>query len=127
VVDSQGWLVRVKVYAAHWQDREGLRYLLRRIPLYQRWTTLVLDGGYLSEPLQALCQQWLGVTVQIVKRSDTKAGFTVLPKCWVVERTFAWLGKFRRLSKAYEALPATGEAWIYAAMVHLMLRRLAHD
>jgi len=124
LVDSLGLLICVQVQPANWQDREGMRYLLRRVPLFSRWTTLLLDGGYESDPLQGWCQQWLGVTVQIVKRSDTKAGFTVLPKRWVVERTFAWLGKFRRLSKDYEAHPATSEAWIYAAMVHLMARRL---
>ena len=126
-VDSLGLLIRVKVHPANWQDREGLRYVLRRVPLYRRWASLVLDGGYKSEPLQAYCQQWLGIQVQIVKRSDTANGFTVLPKRWVVERTLAWFGKYRRLSKDYEALPETSEALVYAAMVHIMARRLANS
>ncbi|MBK8027315.1 MAG: transposase [Chloroflexi bacterium] len=68
-----------------------------------------------------------GVDLQVVKRSQQAKGFEVLPKRWIVERTFAWLGKYRRLSKDYEALPSTSEAWIYAAMVHLMARRLARS
>ena len=63
--------------------------------------------------------------LQIVKRSDS-AGFEVLPKRWIVERTFAWLNRQRRLSKDYERLPATSEAFIYVAMIRLMVKRLAH-
>jgi putative transposase len=63
--------------------------------------------------------------LQIVKRCDDLAGFQVLPRRWVVERTFAWLGRYRRLSKDYEELPETSETFIYIAMVHLMLKRLA--
>ena len=125
LVDTLGLLIRVKVHPANWQDREGLRYLLRRVPLYARWQGLLLDGGYESEPLRDWCRQWFGVEIQIVKRSDTTAGFVVQPKRWVVERSFAWLGKYRRLSKDYEAFPHTTETLIYAAMVHLMARRLA--
>ena len=66
-----------------------------------------------------------GEVLVIIKRSDDAKGFQVLPRRWVVERTFAWLGGFRRLSKDYEALPRVSEAFIYAAMLHLMLRRLA--
>ena len=62
---------------------------------------------------------------EVVKRSDDTQGFTVLPRRWVVERTFAWLGRYRRLSKDYEQLPESSEAMIYAAMRRLMLRRLA--
>lgn len=72
------------------------------------------------EYFQTWCQQWLDVQGQLVEPPPDKAGFQVLPKRWVVERTFAWLGKFRRLSKDYETLTATSETWIYAAMVHLM-------
>jgi putative transposase len=64
---------------------------------------------------------WL---LEIVKRSDDMKGFQVLPHRWVVERTLAWFGRYRRLSKDYERLPKTSEAWIYAALVHIMIRRL---
>jgi putative transposase len=63
--------------------------------------------------------------LEIVKRSADIKGFQVLPRRWVVERTFGWLGRYRRLSKDYEGLPETSEALIYAAMIHLMVRRLA--
>jgi putative transposase len=69
------------------------------------------------------CERLFSLTAEIVRRSDLKR-FTVLPKRWIVERTFAWLGKYRRLSKDYEQLPHVSETWIYMAMCHLMLRRL---
>ena len=65
------------------------------------------------------------MVLEIVKRSDAARGFVVLPKRWIVERTFAWLGRSRRLSKDYEALAETSEAWIRIAMIQLMLKRLA--
>ena len=65
--------------------------------------------------------------MEIIKRSDDAEGFVVLPRRWVVERTFGWLYRFRRLSKDYEVLPETSEAWIYAAMVRIMLQRLARN
>jgi putative transposase len=63
--------------------------------------------------------------VEIVGRPKWQQGFAVLPRRWVVERTFAWLGRCRRLSKDDEALPATHEAWVHLGMIHLMLKRLA--
>jgi putative transposase len=68
-----------------------------------------------------------GWILQIVERAQEATGFVILPRRWVVERTFAWLGRYRRLSKDYEQLPETSEAMIYAAMVHLMLKRLARN
>jgi len=67
----------------------------------------------------------LGCILEIVKRSDDQKGFVVLPKRWIVERTFGWFGRYRRLSKDYEELPASSETMIFIAMIHLMLRRLA--
>jgi putative transposase len=69
---------------------------------------------------------YLGWTVEIVEKLGDQTGFQVLPKRWIVERTFAWLNRQRRLSKDYERLPATSEAFIYIAMIRLMVRRLAH-
>ncbi len=63
----------------------------------------------------------------MIERTEEATGFVVLPRRWVVERTFAWLGRYRRLSKDYEQLPETSEAMIYAAMVRIMLRRLARN
>jgi len=70
-------------------------------------------------------QNVCGWILEIVKRSDDVKGFQVLPRRWVVERTFGWLGRYRRLSKDYEGLTETSEAMIYAAMIHLMARHLA--
>ena len=66
-----------------------------------------------------------GWTLELVRRPARQHTFQVLPRRWVVERTFAWLGRHRRLSKDYESLPETTEAWVYTAMTGLMLRRLA--
>lgn len=78
------------------------------------------DGGDQVLSRMAGC---FGRVVKIVKRSDT-SGFVVLPKRWIVERTFAWLGRYRRLSKDYESLPASSETMIQLAMINLMLHRL---
>lgn len=123
LVDSQGWLVRVLVHPANWADSEGVRQLLKRVPLFARWTKLLLDGGYDSPALVHWCRVLFDGEAEIVRRSDHHR-FVVLPKRWVVERTFAWLGKYRRLSKDYEALPTSSESWIYVAMVDRMLHRL---
>ncbi|TRU08434.1 MAG: hypothetical protein EWV58_20950 [Microcystis aeruginosa Ma_MB_F_20061100_S19] len=78
-----------------------------------------------GQKLLSKIKERYGWALEVVKRSDDQKGFVLLPKRWVVERTYAWLGCFRRLSKDHEYLPTTSEAMIYAAMVHLMLRRLA--
>jgi putative transposase len=117
-------LVRVRVHPANWSDSDGMNRLLKRVPLFRRWQKLLLDGGYASPALLHRCQVLFGVVAEIVRRSDLPS-FVVLPKRWIVERTFAWLGKYRRLSKDYEALPAVSESWIYIAMVDRMLHRLS--
>ena len=122
-VDSQGWLVRVLVHPANWSDKDSAKHLLKRVPLCSRWQKVLFDAGYDSPALLHWCSHLFGVSAEIVRRCDT-ATFTVLPKRWIVERTFAWLGKCRRLSKDYEHLPAVSETWIQVAMIHLMLRRL---
>lgn len=125
IVDVLGLLLRVLVHPADWQDKRGLRPLLLRLPHLRRLKTVLLDGTYRSEPLRDWCQRQLGLALEIVQPPEGQKGFAVLPKRWVIERTFAWLGKYRRLSKDYEQLPSVSEAWIYVSMVHLMLRRLA--
>jgi putative transposase len=114
----------VVVHAANIQDRDGAKLVLAackdRFPRLQRiWA----DGGYAGKLLDWVHEQcnW---ALEIVKRSDDMKGFHVLPRRWVVERTFAWLGRCRRLSKDYELYPKTSVAFIQLAMTHLMLRRL---
>ena len=129
LVDTLGLLLVVVVHAANTQDRKGARLVLEAIKEAFLGLRLIwVDSGYHSKPL---CK-WLAtlrpnhpVAMQIVKRSDRQQGFSVLPRRWVVERTFGWLGRHRRLSKDYEHLPATSETLIRLAMIKLMLGRLA--
>lgn len=127
LVDTLGLLLMVVVHAADIQDRDGAKLVLERVRSQcPRLQLIWADGGYagqLVDWVKAICR-W---TLEIVKRPDDVQGFVVLPRRWVVERTFAWLGKYRRLSKDYEALTDTSEAMIQAAMVHLMIRRLARQ
>ena len=82
------------------------------------------DAGYAGKLVEWVWAM-TGWVLEIVKRPRNSHHFQVLPRRWVVERTFAWLSRCRRLSKDYEALPDTTEVWIHIAMIHLMLRRLA--
>ena len=123
-----GLVLMVVVSAASVQDRDGARRLLELARCYYSRIVLVwADAAYGGEWLE-----WVGKTcrwfVQIVRRDETARrphGFQVQPKRWIVERTFAWLCKYRRLVKDYEYLPRSSEAFIYLAMSHLMLRRLS--
>jgi putative transposase len=129
LVDVLGLLLTVLVTKASVPEREGAKMLLQRA-LAQHFERLVLiwaDGGYTGQDFCDWVLEHCGWLVEIVKRSDDADGFVVLPRRWVVERTFGWLYRFRRLSKDYEVLPETSEAWIYAAMVRIMLQRLARD
>lgn len=116
--------MRVKVLPANLQDKLGLPLVLASLPPLARWKALLLDGGYRSEPLATALVEQYGIEVQIVQCDPTQKGFQVLPKRWVIERTFAWLGKCRRLSKEYDHLTSVSESWIYIAMIQLMLKRL---
>lgn len=125
-VDSLGLLLGVVVHRANLQDRAGARRLLVRLPTTARLQRLLFDAGYRSRPLLHWCQHQLGVTPEFVQRLAL-SGFRLLPGRWVVERTFAWLGKCRRLSKDYEVLPRVSETFVQLAMIHLMLRRLVRN
>ena len=89
-----------------------------------RLPRVLAHAGY-NGPIAEWVHTTLGVLFTLVHKVPGVRGFQVLPKRWIVERTFAWLGRCRRLSKDYEQNPASSEAWIYCAMVHLMIRRLA--
>ena len=85
---------------------------------------MLADAGY-NGPISAWVGAVLHVVLTLVHKTPGQRGFQVLPLRWIVERTFGWLGRYRRLSKDYEQNPESSEAWIYCAMVHLMIRRLA--
>ena len=120
-----GLLLAVIVHAANIQDRDGARYLLTYIADWlPRLDRVVADGGYRGK-LVGWVQVTFGWTLAVVLRTADMVGFEVLPTRWVVERTFAWLGRDRRLSKDYEGRTDVSEAFIYVSMIHLMLRRVA--
>ncbi len=126
LVDTMGLLLSVCVHGAGRSDHVGLTLLaLFGAPKWSCLQLIWVDSAFGGKNFLSKVKRRYGWTVEVVKRSDDIKGFVVMPKRWVVERTFAWLGHFRRLSKDYEYLPTTSEAMIYAAMVHLMLRRLA--
>jgi putative transposase len=154
LVDTDGLVLKVKVHSAKVPDQDGIKLLLKgvrdRLP---RLSHLWVDAGYQGRG-RDWAEKALGLSVEVVHRTPKptpekiariwaeewaregqkidwqrliqRRGFEVLPRRWVVERTFAWLSHNRRLSKDYERLCATGEAFVYVAMTRLMVRRLAH-
>jgi putative transposase len=125
LVDTLGLILVVMVTAANVQDVNGARLVLEKVKnWFPRLKKLWADGVY-TGTLVAWVQRVCGWILEIVKRSDKAQGFEALPHRWIVERTFGWLNRSRRLSKNYERLPASSEAWVYLAMVPLMCRRLA--
>ena len=128
VVDTSGLLLSVAVHPADVQDRDGTRLALgEQAGRFPRLRLIWADGGYRGAALSEWVQERLGCRLEIVSRRTGQRGFAVQPRRWVVERTFGWLGRQRRLSKDYEALPASGAAWVRIAMSRLVLRRLARN
>ena len=148
LVDTEGLVLKAKALPASIADRDGGRdLLLEARPRFPRLRHLFADGGYRGQWVR-WASETLALTVDIVRRPDAYVRgvwwpkdeplpdeyrkllkghreFTVVPRRWVVERTFAWLGRHRRLAKDYERLPETTEALVYAAMTRLLLHRLA--
>ncbi|MGH6630873.1 MAG: IS5 family transposase [Burkholderiales bacterium] len=128
VVDTLGLILAVVVTAASVQDRDGARRVLAVLAhRFSRVVSVWADGGYTGTLVAWLwsVRAQRRVRLAIVNRLAGQRGFAVLPKRWIVERTFAWLVKYRRLRCDYERVPATSETLIKVAMIHLMLRRLA--
>ena len=127
-MDTLGLILAVVVHPADIQDRDGARLVLRKLTVAFGWLRLIwVDGGYAG---QSLCQ-WLkallprrGLRLEVVKRPALHT-FKVLPKRWIVERTFGWLSNYRRFAKDYEYHPENSEALILIAASKLMVRRLA--
>jgi transposase len=114
------------VHSADIQDRDGGALVMATwFGLYPFLLKLYADGGYQGPAFQSAVKIAMAtVNVEIVKRSDQAKGFTVLPKRWVVERTFAWLNRCRRLAKDWECLNRRARAYVLLASIRLMLRRL---
>jgi transposase len=157
LVDTEGFVLVARVHSAKVMDHEGIKTLLNRARRsFPRLSHLWLDAGYRGEEKgKDWVEKTLGWSVDLVERPRKPApeevltawvrewakegvaldwekymppkGFQVLPRRWVVERTFSWIGQNRRMSKDYERLCASGEALVYAAMIRLMVRRLARS
>jgi putative transposase len=139
LVDTSGLVMKAKVHPADLADREGARMVLGGVDeSFPSLRHLWADAGYRGEDLRRWITEGLGLSLEIVQRkprwvwvrNDVEpepipAGFEVIRRRWVVERTFAWISRNRRMSRDYESLPETGEALIYVTMVRLMLKRLA--
>ena len=127
LVDTLGMVLAVMILTADVQDRDGARKLLEKIKAqFPRLQKIWADGGYAGALLDWV-KQFCGWVLEIVKRSDTAKGFEVLQHRWIVERTFGWLNRSRRLSKHFEALDSSGEAMIYITMITLMTKRLTNQ
>jgi transposase len=128
VVDTDGNLLTVVMQAANVQDYHGARAVLTRLNqrTWPRLKTIWADAIYKGDKqLAGWIKQTFGWELIALKRDPTVKGFQPDPKRWPVERTFAWEGRNRRLSKAYEGKTRTDEAWMYLGMVNLLTRRLA--
>ena len=124
IVDAQGLLLDVAVHPADIHDRDGAKLVVSGLSgRFPKLSLIRADGGYAGKLLDWVREN-AGCELSIVKRPKGERGFKLLPRRWVVERTFAWLGNFRRLSKDYEELSEVSESWVRTAMIHLMLRRL---
>lgn len=117
------------VHPADIQDRDGGAHVLTTLfGMYPFLKVLFADGGYQGPKFQAaLATAMPGLAIKIVKRSDTAKGFEVLPRRWVVERTFAWLNRCRRLAKDFENLTCMAVAFIKFASIRLMIRKLRNS
>jgi putative transposase len=124
LVDTLGLIMALVVTPANIQDRDGAKQVL--LEARSRWPRLRVifaDGGYAGELIRWV-KRSCGWLLQTILRPEGATGFVLLPKRWVVERTFGWFAKYRRLSKDYETNVEMSETVIYAAMTHRMLRNL---
>ena len=124
--DTSGFLVFILAHAADIQDRDGAVDVLKAVRFQFPWLRRVFaDGGYAGAKLRDALQGHRSWTLDIIKRSDTAQGFEPLPRRWVVERTFAWLGRCRRLAKDWERSIASSTTWAHIASIRMLTRRIA--
>jgi putative transposase len=123
IVDTLGLLLAVIVHSASVQDRDGIKLVGQRIRgRYPRLKLIWADGAY--QAAVGWAKQFAAWVLELVRKPEGRQGFVVLPRRWVVERTFAWLMNSRRLARDYERLTESSEAMVKVAMIHLMLKRL---
>ena len=125
-VDIMGNVLMVIVTAASVGDRDGLKLLLEQMCVqFIKLIKILVDGGYSGEKLGLRVKGCFNWTLEVVNKLAGQIGFQVLPKRWIVERTFGWLSKYRALSKDYEYHYQNSESMVYLVMIHINLRRLS--
>jgi putative transposase len=125
LVDTLGLILAVVVHSAGWQDRDGAKPLLQKARCFGWLRIIWADGGYAGQLEHWFRELRVGRAARLEIVRKLTPGFKLLPHRWVVERTFAWLSRYRRLARDYEVKTAHSEAFIYLAATRLMLRRLA--
>lgn len=124
LVDTLGFILAVVVHAADIPDREGGLLVLDKIAnTFSRIKLIWADGGYRGDFIW-IAKSLFNRVIEIVLRKDNSKGFKVIPKRWIVERTFSWISNYRRNSKDYERLPQSSEAMVYISMIQVMLGRI---
>ena len=126
LVDTEGLPMKVVVHSAGMQDRDGAALVLARIRNHFPWLELIwADAGYDARQVKTAVAAIPVIRIEIVRRTDDLSGFKVQPRRWVVERTFSWFGRNRRLAKDYENLADTLAAFLALAAIRIALKRLA--
>ena len=126
ITDTCGFLLFILVHAADIQDRDGAVDVFKAIGLdFPSLRHVFADGGYAGDKLKDAIKGHGNWTLEIIKRSDAAKGFVLLPRRWVVERTFAWLGRCRRLAKDWEQSIESSTAWVIIASIRMLTRRVA--
>ena len=128
-VDTLGLPLKWQVTTADVQDRHALPDLLKAVSQKSPWMKLAfVDGGYAGDETERAAYEASRIRLTVVKRTDREIrGFIVLPKRWIVERTFGWANRARRLAKDFEALIASSQAWFMLSLTFLLIRRIARD
>ena len=127
MVDTIGLVLGVVVHAGNIQDRDGAKLVFEKIKgKFSRLRLIWADGGYAGQLIECV-KNTCGWLLEIVKRNSEAKGFQLLPRRWVVERTFGWFGRYRRLSRDYEFQTDTSENMILIAMIQLMIHRLTRN